>query len=171
MYVYRADADKLFAETVRALVGELRQKGNFLHGLLKQDDWSFVIKAHALLEAVVTQLVIANIGSASFVRCIERLPLGGQFGKIRLCEQLGLLSDDQRKFVRWLSELRNPLVHRLDKVTFTFAAHVRGFDKHQRECWLDSIVWFSKDDLKTQREWKSIAKITPNTHCSWVSIS
>ncbi|PYK61914.1 MAG: hypothetical protein DME43_01445 [Verrucomicrobia bacterium] len=161
MYIYRKDAEKLFRDTIRGLVGDLRQKGDVLHGLLKQDDWSFVIKAHALLEAAVTQLLIANIGGESLARFIERLPLGGQFGKIKLCEELALLSNPQRKFIRWLSELRNPLVHRLENVTFTFAKHVRRFTNDQARSWANSIVWFSDDDLETQRWWKAIAMKLP----------
>ncbi len=161
MYVYRADAEKLFGETIKGLVDELRAKGDLLHSLLDQDDWSFVIKAHALVEAAVTQLVIANIGNESLVDFIQRLSLGGQFGKVRLCEQLSLLSPPQRKFIRWFSELRNPLVHRLEAVSFTFENHVSRFTKEQAQAWVDSIVWFSPDDPKTQRGWKAIALQTP----------
>jgi len=167
VYIYRKDAEKLFRDTIRGLVGDLRQKGDVLHGLLKQDDWSFVIKAHALLEAAVTQLLIANIGGESLARFIERLPLGGQFGKIKLCEELALLSNPQRKFIRWLSELRNPLVHRLENVTFTFAKHVRRFTNDQARSWANSIVWFSDDDLETQRWWKAIAMKLPSMRSSW----
>jgi hypothetical protein len=161
VYIYKKDAEKLFRDTVRGLIGDLREKGNVLHGLLKQDDWSFVIKAHALLEAAVTQLLIANIGSPSLASFIQRLPLGGQFGKIKLCEELALLSDPQRKFIRWFSELRNPLVHRLEKVTFTFKEHVGSFTKEQARSWANAIVWFSQDDLEMQRTWKGIATSTP----------
>ena len=161
MYVYKKDAEKLIGKTVVGLVNELRRKGDFLHGLLKQDDWSFVIKAHALLEAAITQLLIANLENEKLESFIQRLSLGGQFGKLRLCEQLGLLSDAQRKFTRWFSEFRNPLVHRLENVTFTFAKHVKRFQKDEARTWVESIVWFSKDDLKTQADWKKIAIAAP----------
>ncbi len=155
------DAENLFRDTIRGLVGDLRQKGELLRGLFKQDDWSFVIKAHALLEAAVTQLLIANVGGESLKKFIERLPLGGQFGKIKLCEELALLSAPKRKFIRWFSELRNPLVHRLENVTFTFAKHVRRFTNDQARSWANSIVWFSDDDLEAQRFWKAMALKAP----------
>lgn len=161
MYIYKTDAEKLLRKTVCGLVDELREKGDFLHGLLKQDDWSFVITAHALLEAAITQMVIANVGSEQLASFIERLPLGGQFGKIKLCEQLDLLPDAHRKFARWFSEFRNPLVHRLDKVTFTFAKHVKRLKAGEARCWADSVVWFSQDDPKTQKAWKLIAGTAP----------
>lgn len=161
MYIYKLDAEKLLRKTVCGLVGEFLEKGDFLHGLLKQDDWSFVIKAHALLEAAITQMVIANVGNEQLASFIERLPLGGQFGKIKLCEQLRLLPDAHRKFARWFSEFRNPLVHRLDKVTFTFAKHLKGFNTDEARCWTESVVWFSEDDPKTQNAWRLIAGKAP----------
>jgi hypothetical protein len=161
MYISKTDAEKLLRKTVCGLVDELREKGDFLHGLLKQDDWSFVIKAHALLEAAITQMVIANVGNEQLASFIERLPLGGQFGKIKLCEQLDLLPDAHRRFARWFSEFRNPLVHRLDKVTFTFGKHVKGFKADEARRWVDSVVWFSKDDPKTQKAWKLIVRTAP----------
>ena len=45
-------------QTVEQMSEEMSLPRGFLEGLLKEDDWSFVIKAHAFLEAVLTNVLI-----------------------------------------------------------------------------------------------------------------
>src|SRR5436190_1607259 len=110
MYIYREEAQKLLSEYLPLIRGTLKDKFDFLSELVDHDDWSFVIKAHALIEVAVTQMLVQCLGDVRLSDFIERLPLSdGRTGKIVATKQLDLLSDSHRKFIHWFSELRNRL--------------------------------------------------------------
>jgi hypothetical protein len=47
----------------------------FVSALRNDDDWSFVIKSTALLEATITHLIIAHTAERALRPLLERLPL------------------------------------------------------------------------------------------------
>lgn len=54
--------NKTHFEAVEELVKELGLPEGFYAELLGEDDWSFIIKLHALMEAAVTGLIVAALG-------------------------------------------------------------------------------------------------------------
>lgn len=83
MLLYRKDARKLMAEIGESMLEDFGHKSRFIIDLLDQDDWSFVIKAHAMLEAAVTELVLEHLGETRLKEVVDRLPLSdGQIGKV-----------------------------------------------------------------------------------------
>src|SRR4051812_39882911 len=55
--------------------------------LLKEGDWSFVLKLHALLEKAVTQLLVHAIGIDSLSRVFSAMEMSNtKTGKIALCK-------------------------------------------------------------------------------------
>jgi len=94
-------------------------KKDFFNSLIKEDDWSFIIKLHSLFEAVCTNLIIFHFQEQSLVSVISHLELSNtRVGKIAFLEALGLLGKNQRKFIKALSELRNQLVHNVSNCSF-----------------------------------------------------
>lgn len=163
MYVHDQDARKWVTETIKSVAKDFGSKSHFIVDLLKQDDWSFVIKAHAMLEAALTEVLLEHLGEFRLKRLVERLPLSdGQIGKVAAAKDLGLLSDDHRKFIRWFSELRNDLVHRLENIHFSFERHVSKMDKNQKKSWTESIIWFV-DDEALRDQWKMVVEEQPKT--------
>jgi hypothetical protein len=139
----------------------LEEKLMFLLDLLKQDDWTFVIKAHAFIETAVTQMLVQHLGEVELTKIIELLPLSdNRTGKIAVARQLKLLDDKQRRFVRFFSELRSSLVHRLDNLDFTFENYVSTLDSNQRQSLKESVGWFADDELM-RKEWEIIAEDNP----------
>jgi hypothetical protein len=161
MFLYRKEVRKLVAEIGESMLEDFDHKSRFIIDLLEQDDWSFVIKGHAMLEAAVTELVLEHLGENRLKELIERLPLSdNQIGKVVIAKHLDLLDDDQRRFIRWFSELRNGLVHRLENINFTFEQRISAMDKNQKRSWIESIIWFAKD--KTNHDqWKPLAEGQP----------
>ena len=142
MVIYKTQARKILREMGKDVGDDLHHNNEFLFDLAKQDDWSFVIKAHAMLEAVVTEMLLEHLGEPRIKRVIERLPLSdGQVGKIIVAKQMELLTDKHRRFVRFFSELRNNLVHRLENLTFSFEQHLSTLDKNQKGSWKEAIVF------------------------------
>jgi hypothetical protein len=128
---------------------ELRLPSGFFAGLASEDDWSFVIKIHALIEATVTHL-LSNAVDPKLRPVFERLPLsGGPFGKTTFAEAVGAMSRPERRFVQQLSELRNKLVHDVLRVSFRFDEYLGTLDKNQRKA-------FGQSDWRGRRigRWK-----------------
>lgn len=119
---------------VVALEQELALPANFFEHLFKEDDWSFVIKLHALVEAATSRLIVSQLGRPELHDFVARLELSGtSIGKAPLATALGVFDSDERRFTRALSELRNSLVHRVENVRFSFPAYVESLDKNQKE--------------------------------------
>ena len=85
----------------------------FFHEVLSVgDDWSFVIKVHALIEAAVSHLLAEVAGQPALLDVFTQLELSnGRTGKIAFAKALECLEDYERGSIRKLSELRNQLVH------------------------------------------------------------
>lgn len=161
MYLEREEAERLLSKFTSSTVGELKEKFKFLLDLLSQDDWTFVIKGHAMIEAAVTQLLTEYIGDVRLRDFFERLPLlEDQRGKVTVAKKLDLLDDKQCKFIRKFSELRNMLVHSIENLDFVFKDYLLKLDKNQFSSLSDTIIYFVEDD-HTRAKWEKIFKQTP----------
>jgi hypothetical protein len=122
--------------TVDSAILDLQKKlglpGDFFKNLMIHDDWSFVIKLHALIEASCTSLIIYHLDEPELVPIISRLETSnGDIGKLAILKALGLLSENYRKYIRSLSQLRNRLAHNVSNCDFSLSAYVAGMDSNQ----------------------------------------
>lgn len=86
------------------------------------DDWTFVITLHAMIEAVLNNMIVVKLGHPELRGIISNTDTGDrQRGKLALAKTLDLLSERERKFIRILSELRNDIVHNISEFEFSFA--------------------------------------------------
>jgi DNA-binding MltR family transcriptional regulator len=135
-------------EALRAFETELGLPSKFLDRLATEDDWSFVIKAHALIEATVTHMLTEGVDER-LRKVFERLELSGaENGKLVFAEALGLIDTKDRRFIRLFSELRNKLVHDIRRVTFTFDAHLKSLDDNQQKAFVDCVSAFFEGRLE-----------------------
>ena len=94
------------------LESKIGTKSGFFLSLLSEDDWSFVIKLHALFEAVCTHLLLFHFKEPDLSELFGRLELSNKTtGKIAFLAKLKMLGKNDRRLVASLSELRNSLVH------------------------------------------------------------
>ena len=157
MYLHRDQAYELLQAHKQGLLTSLRGSHSFLNQLLDGDDWSFVIKAQVLIEGSVTQAVLAQIGDERLKKTIDLMPLtGDKVSKLGLTRDLGLLTKNQRRFVKRMASLRNLLAHRVENVDFTFEGYVASLDTSVRRDWQESIVWFT-DTSQSREVWFRLA--------------
>jgi len=96
----------------------------FCFALLRESDWSFVIKLHALLESAISQLLVHSLSRKELADIFAGLEMSNtRTGKLAFVKALDLLPKRHLDFMRALSELRNQLVHRIKNVSFDIAAH------------------------------------------------
>src|SRR5438034_1782577 len=93
-------------EYVRSLEELFKLPDAFFLGVLNEgDDWSFIIKTHALIESGTTRLLLEAVTAPSIPTAfLETLPLsGGRHSKLELLRLLGRLESDHVKFIISLS--------------------------------------------------------------------
>jgi hypothetical protein len=111
------------------LEAKIGVRENFFKDLLGEDDWSFVIKLHALFEAACTHLLLFHFKEPELTDIFARLELSNKAtGKIAFLGKLELLGKDNRRLVAALSEMRNSLVHDVRNAEFLLEKMVAGFD-------------------------------------------
>ncbi len=104
----------------------------FFNDLLNEEDWSFVIKLHALIEAATTHLLIEHLDDERLSSVISFLELSNQrTGKIALLKALELMSSDYKRYIISLSELRNSLVHDVRNTQFSFRKTIKSYSEKE----------------------------------------
>lgn len=158
MYLKRTDANKLFAEFKNNTISELKESSEFLCKLVEQDDWSFVIKLHAYIETIITQLIISTLDEPKLEKFVKRLPLSENYsGKIGIIKDLELLSSEKQKFIRWFSELRNNLVHNVENIEFDLKSYFTDLDKNKRKSSYEAILWSIDNDEEKSKNFEYLS--------------
>lgn len=127
-------------KAVRDIEERIGVRSGFFDDLEAEDDWSFIVKAHALVEAACAELLTEYVGSREVLDPFSRLELSDKrAGKMAFLRALSLLDDDERRFVSALSELRNVLVHNVRNTSFVLSVHVASLDAQQRKSFAHSF--------------------------------
>ena len=152
MYLQRDQAQALFETSVATIREQLHGHLSFIKELLQGDDWAFVIKTQALLEACITQAVLVHLGDERIKKTVETMPLVGDGAtKLQFAKDLGLMDGPQRRFVNRMAALRNRLAHRVECVNFKFSDYIASLDRDGRKDWQESIVWFGENPASRER--------------------
>jgi len=148
------DYSILFANFDR-LEKYLNIPSGFLEKLINEDDWSFIIKSHAIIKASITDIVVENTDKR-LIKVINRLPFsGGQTSKLSLAIDLELVDDYSREFIKLLSELRNQLVHNVNYLAFTFDKYIKELPDSDR-----SLLGTSITKAIAANEWKTFEAVS-----------
>ena len=117
----------------RSLEKYLQLPEGFYQQLYKEEDWSFLIKLNALIEAACTHALIARLHAPELIDSFANIDLGNaKYGKVIMLRKLNALTSEQAKILQLLYEMRNSVAHNVAKVSFTFKSHLAGLDKQQR---------------------------------------
>lgn len=129
-------------DLVPLLEAKLGVKPGFFESLDDEDenDWSFVIKLHALVEAAVAHLLTEQLSRPELTDLFAHLDISNKTtGKAAFVEALALLGKPERRFMSSLSELRNKLVHDVRNVNFDFLQYVERMNKDQQAAFLNNF--------------------------------
>ena len=110
----QTDFGKNFLARLEQIEREAGLPAGFYYGLTSErDDWSYVIKLHALCETTLTQSLLKVIDKSEIDEPVAKLHMRT---KITLAKGLGLLSDDSKRYLDALGLLRNRLAHDVRQV-------------------------------------------------------
>jgi hypothetical protein len=137
-----APEDRSFLRHISQLTNELGAPEGALMSLLTDNDWSMIIKSHALIEGAMTLLLTSALTETSLSPAFSRLPLSEDItGTLAFAKALGLLRPSERRFIKRLSELRNMLAHDPRHLAFTLKQYVSGMDKNKLTAFQDAVVF------------------------------
>ncbi len=126
-------ADPNFEKHLHELEKSLGIPEGFIERLRDEDDWSFVIKAHALLEAAISQLLAHELGKPQLEGVFARLDMTAAFGKLTFGEVLDVVDKPKRRFIRALGEIRNDFAHQISNAGMKLDVYLAGMDKQKRK--------------------------------------
>ena len=147
MFLTKDQIHTVLNESYENAKNEILEKSKFLTKLLLDDDWSFVIKSHSLIESLVTELIINEIDEVELKKVIERIPLHNEtVSKMEIAKIYNILSIEERGFIISLTEIRNKIVHKYENINFSFETHINEIiDKNRRRRWREIHLWESMD--------------------------
>lgn len=123
----------LFLRYTREFEDRIGLRAGFFNELIKEDDWSFVIKLHAFIEGCLTNAICSVLGRPELEDVIARLDTSNnQSGKLAFIKRLEMLNKPQRRFIATLSDLRNDLVHNARSIDFSFERHMGEMTEERR---------------------------------------
>lgn len=130
--------------SVRLIEQAIGVQHGFLESLKEEDDWSFIIKLHALFEAGISHLLCIALAREELADVFAHLELSDKrAGKMAFAKALSLLDDKDRRFISSLSELRNQLVHNVKNATFDLKNHVASLDPKAFTAFMTKFDTFS----------------------------
>lgn len=130
-----------------------------LISLLVADDWSFIIRAHALVEGAISAL-LAGVLDPRLRHAFSHLELGrADSGKLEFSKALDVTTTEERRFIRKLSALRNVLAHDMAHLAFSLEAHIALMKSDQRKDFYASLEM--NTELQALEAWRAFVKAEP----------
>lgn len=135
--------------SIEKFENDLKIPNGFYQALLKEDDWSFIIKLSALLETAATDVLTTLLGYPHLEEAVSYIDYGNtKSGKVVLMEKLDAVYKNQAQTLRQLLELRNKVAHRLENVNFKFESYISSLDDNQKEQFIKSFGHAIEDSFK-----------------------
>jgi len=141
----------------KGAIGEFEKRvglpTGFVYSLAQEDDWTFVIKIHALYETALTHILAMTFGNEKLEDALAEISMAH---KLKLASACSLFDKEDRGMLHALSNLRNKLVHSVDQVAFSFFTYLS--DQNRKKQFLESFAQIWPDpiilpgDGKVERE-------------------
>jgi hypothetical protein len=129
-------------EIVAELESKLSLPVGFLRGLVNEPDWSFVIKAHAFLEAVLAHSLAEALSNEDLRPVFANLDTSDpKRGKLAFIKALGIITHEDRRYLTKLSELRNLLVHDVAFTGIDLRKHFKALDPPARKEFVEAFAY------------------------------
>ncbi|MBT8356725.1 MAG: hypothetical protein KJO61_03040 [Deltaproteobacteria bacterium] len=161
-------------KNVYKLAEALGIPGGFYFNLIKQDDWSSIIKLHALLEAAITYLIVEATNNKKLEDIFSRLELSNlKTGKLAFARKYDLLDKQTISFIRTISEIRNECVHKIGNIGLKLDKYVSSLNKDKRNNFYSAMLVGTPDQIDINGQSISVKEFVsenPKQHIWYVSM-
>jgi hypothetical protein len=156
---------------IRKFENELGLPEGFFESIKEEDDWSFVIKLHALIEASITNILKNKFVDQNLVDIFSQMELSNKrTGKLAFIKKMNLLQKEYRNFISKFSELRNLIVHEISNVTFSFKNYIDQLNKDQKKSLSNALaVGIREKKSKNTSSYRLEQFIKDPKFCIWLS--
>ena len=114
-----AEERRRIDDALFAMANALGLSDRFFHSLIDEpDDWSFVIKCHALLETIICSWLASHFGDQALQEVFARKM--HMRARISMLRALTLANKQEVTMMEAFGTLRNRLVHNVQQTNFTF---------------------------------------------------
>ena len=157
-----------FEQALNEIVEETGAPRELLSKLRGEDDWSFVIKLHSLIEAIVSNMLTRVLDDDRLETIFSEMELSNKkTGKMAFVKHMRLMPSKHRRFIHCLSELRNVCVHKVSNISLDLRNYVKSLDNQQFasfvKCFALSFdkpeITVGEDSVKIEELVKGIPKI------------
>lgn len=145
----------------------------FLDSLCEEDDWSFIIKMHAFLEAQLSTVIVDHLNKEELSSVITEIPMSnGKYGKARIAYSLGIIPKEMLTYINSLSALRNKLVHNIKNVKFNIINEYEKKDRKAQEAQYNNFGFALKGSEYEEKNTRKIFNNSPKKaiHFSGIAI-
>ena len=146
-------SDYIWKEAIGEFEKRVGLPTGFVYSLAQEDDWTFVIKIHALYETALTHILVTTFGNQKLRATLAEISMADKLNFTSACS---LFDKEDRGMLRALSNLRNKLVHSVDQVAFSFSTYLsdqnrkKRFLESFRQVWPDPIIL--PGDIQAERD-------------------
>jgi hypothetical protein len=129
---------KEFEEWIKATFGTSRSP---LDTLNNDDDWTFVLKMHAYVEAALNHLIVTRLNNPKMGDVVAKMrTANSESGKLALIKAYDLLPDKMCLFVEILCSIRNKAVHNISGQDLDLARYAQSIKPEQRKAWRTAMT-------------------------------
>jgi hypothetical protein len=159
---------KSLEEAVAQITADMHLPEDFLLALKTEDDWSFVIKAHVFLEALLSHAITESLHNPKVARWISYLYMRN---KIELASALELIDPNGVRFLKEMSAARNTAAHGISAINFKFPNLFEGLNAGQKESRVRALAYFaSEEDFRNRWETVQELMISDTKQPIWYSL-
>lgn len=97
------------------------------------DDWTLVVKLHAMIETGLNGAILIHLGEPELEAIIQRLDTHSPAGKVAFAKALKIIPKTSATFIQQLSELRNFCVHDIRNFDFDLTKHLDSLKLEKRK--------------------------------------
>ena len=145
----------MISEKQKKILSEFETTINLPEGfyfkLLEDDDWSFIIKLHSLIEAAISYSLSESIkiafskyhpeGKINLTKVFSLLETSNKnYGKLAFLKALDIPHSKYRGFVLHLSQMRNKMIHNVSNVSMTIKEYYSSLET-DKEDFLDKMTF------------------------------
>jgi len=119
--------------------------------LLKDDDWSLVIKLHALLQGAICHTLAQKLHDSGLIEIFGRLPAGdNRYGLVAFLRHYGLFDPAELKFLKSLAEVRNTFAHNIQWIGRSLAEYKDDLCPSERATFIESMAVGLKESVQVR---------------------
>lgn len=117
----------------------------FIDSLQNDNDWSLIVKSHALIESASSNLLTHYFGKKELGDLFSQLEMSNKkYGKAAFISALRLLDKKERAFISILSELRNVVAHDISNVNISLVDYLQSLSPDKRKSYLKTLnIWLT----------------------------